>query len=495
MNLISKIKTKKSLKIIYEGNNQINLNNLIKIIDQNLCNLKKLGFKKKDTVAIVLENGPEFITSFLSSINCCIAAPLNPNYTSSEFDFYFKDLKPKGIITNFPSNHPSLKTAYKHKTKIIRLENFHFKIDKKISKKSIKQNNLSSLNDTALILHTSGTTSRPKMVALTHQNIISSSQNISKALMLTKSDKNIILMPSFHIHGIIASILAPLYAGGSLVALPKFNVLTFYNFLEKYKPTWFTAVPTMLQSILDRSKNNKNIIKNSKLRFIRSSSASLPSSTFKNLEKVFKIPVIESYGMTEAAHQMTSNLLPPKKRKINSVGVPIGLKVQVIDHNNKSLGFKKEGEIVIKGKNILKGYLGNAIANKESFIQGWFRTGDLGYFDKEGYLFISGRIKEIINRGGEKISPKEVDEVFMKHPKVSKAISFSVKHSKLGEDISLAVVIKDKNKCDTNELKSFVQNKLARFKIPRNIYIVNEIPVGATGKIQRIGLAKKLGIE
>ena len=495
MNLISEIKTKRSLKIIYENNNQINLNDLLKVIDQNSSFLNKIGIKKKDTIAIVLENGPEFITTFLSSINCCIASPLNPNYTSSEFDFYFKDLKPKGLITNFPSNHPSIKTAYKHKIKIIRLEDFFYKIDKKTSKIHTKKINLSNLSDTALILHTSGTTSRPKMVALTHQNIISSSRNISKALMLKKSDKNIILMPSFHIHGIIASILAPLCAGGSLVALPKFNVLTFYNQLQKYKPTWFTAVPTMLQSILDRSKNNKKIIKNSKLRFIRSSSASLPSSTFKNLEKVFNTPVIESYGMTEAAHQMTTNLIPPKKRKINSVGVPIGLKVKVLNQDNKFLDFGEEGEIVIKGKNVFKGYLGNAKANKESFFKGWFRTGDLGYFDKEGYLFIAGRIKEIINRGGEKISPKEVDEVFMKHPQVSKAISFSIKHPKLGEDIALAVVIKDKKKCNTNELKNFVKNKLSRFKIPRNIYIVNEIPLGATGKIQRIGLAKKLGVE
>ena len=495
MNLISEIKTKKSLQIIYEDNKQINLDDLVEIIDQNSSVLNQLSIKKKDTVAIVLENGPEFITSFLSSINCCIAAPLNPNYTSSEFAFYFKDLKPKGLITNFPSNHPSIKTAYKHKTKIIRLDGFYYKINKKTSKNHTKKNNLSNLSDTALILHTSGTTSRPKMVALTHQNIISSSQNISKALKLKKSDRNIILMPSFHIHGIIASILAPIFVGGSVVALPKFNVLTFYNQLQKYKPTWFTAVPTMLQSILDRATNNKKVIKNSKLRFIRSSSASLPSSTFKNLEKAFNTPVIESYGMTEASHQMTTNLIPPKKRKINSVGVSIGQKVKVLNQDNKFLDFGKEGEIVIKGKNVFKGYLGNAKANKESFFKGWFRTGDLGYFDKEGYLFISGRIKEIINRGGEKISPKEVDEVFMKHSQVSKAISFAIKHHKLGEDIALAVVLKDKKKCNSNELKNFVKNKLTRFKIPRNIYIVNEIPVGATGKIQRIGLAKKLGIE
>lgn len=496
MNLISKLKTKKSLNIIYEENKSINLKKLLEIVKFNTIILKQLDIKNKDIIAIVLENGPCFITSFLSIINNCISAPLNPTYTASEFNFYFKDLKPKALITNLANNHPSIKTAYKYKIKIIRFtDNFYFEINKKFLIKKSFKNQSSNIKDIALILHTSGTTSRPKMVALSHQNLISSSRNISKALTLKKSDKNIILMPSFHIHGIIASILAPLFAGSSVVALPKFNVLTFYGFLEKYMPTWFTAVPTMLQSILDRAKNNTKILKNSNLRFIRSSSASLPSNTFKSLEKLFNIPVIESYGMTEATHQMTTNLLPPKKRKINSVGVPVGLQVKIIDKNFNFLAYNREGEVVIKGKNVLSSYLANSKANKESFFKGWFRTGDLGYFDKDGYLFISGRIKEIINRGGEKISPKEIDEVFMTHPKVSKAISFSVKHPKLGEDISLAIVLKNKKNCKPSELKDFAKNKLARFKIPKNIYIVNEIPIGATGKIQRIGLAKKLGIE
>ena len=495
MNLISKLKRKKSLSIFYEENKKINIKDLLLIIDENTITLNKLGIKKEDTIAVVLENGPTFITSFLTIINCCVSAPLNPNYTASEFNFYFKDLKPKALVTNFDSSHPSIKVAYKRKIKIIRLQSFNFITNLKYFKNKTVKTKLTNINDNALILHTSGTTSRPKMVALSHNNLLSSASNISKALKLKYSDKNIILMPSFHIHGIIASILAPLSVGGSVVALPKFNVLTFYNFLRIYKPTWFTAVPTMLQSILDRSKNNKSTIKRSRLRFIRSSSASLPSNTFRDLESTFKVPVIESYGMTEATHQMTSNLLPPNKRKINSVGVPVGLKVKIMNQNLKFLNKGQEGEVVIKGKNVLKKYLANSKANKESFYNNWFRTGDLGYFDEDGYLFISGRIKEIINRGGEKISPKEVDEIFMKHKKVSKAISFSVKHPKLGEDISLAVVLKTKVKCDENELKSFVKNKLARFKIPKNIYFLDEVPIGATGKIQRIGLAKKLGIE
>ncbi len=495
MNFLTHIKNKKSIAIIDEKNSLISLNELKEIIEFNSNIISKINVKNTDTVAIVLENGPVFITSFLSIINNCISAPLNPSYTEGEFDFYFKDLKPKALVTNFTIDHPALKVAKKNKIKVINIEKYYFKASPKYFKNKIIKHPIPKSKDLALILHTSGTTSKPKMVALSHYNLLNSAKNISSALRLTVKDKNIILMPSFHIHGIIASILAPLYKGGQVVALPKFNVLSFYQHLAHHRPTWFTAVPTMLQSIIDRSKNNSKIIKDSRLNFIRSSSASLPSKTLKELEKVFNVPVIESYGMTEATHQMTTNLLPPFKRKTGSVGVPVGLKVKVINDKFKFLSNNKEGEIVIKGNSVFKGYLSNNLANKNSFSKGWFRTGDLGYFDIDGCFFISGRIKEIINRGGEKISPKEIDEVFIKHPKISKVISFSVKHAKLGEDIALAVVIKNNQTLNKADIKDFAKNKLASFKIPRNIYFLKDIPVGATGKIQRIGLAKKLGLE
>ena len=495
MNFIKHIIKKKTIKIIDEKKNTIDLESLKKIINYNSKFINSLDINNKNTIVIVLDNGPDFITSFLSNINVCISAPLNPNYTTAEFNFYIKDLMPKALITNFNEDHPALKVAKKNKIKIINVKNLYFKTEKnKISNKTIKINS-SNIEDIALILHTSGTTSKPKMVALTHNNLLNSAKNISTTLKLTTKDKNIILMPSFHIHGIIASILAPLYKGGKVVALPKFNVLSFYNFLDIHSPSWFTAVPTMLQSIIDRSKNNLKIVKKNKLRFIRSSSASLPKNTLKELESLFRIPVIESYGMTEATHQMTTNLLPPFKRKVGSVGVPIGLEVKIINNNLNFIKKTEEGEIVIKGGSVLKKYLANDKANSSSFIDGWFRTGDLGYFDKDGHLFISGRIKEIINRGGEKVSPKEIDDVFSKHPKISKVVAFAVKHDKLGEDVAIAVVLNKGKKCTSSELKDFVKNKLAQFKIPKKIYFLNEIPIGATGKIQRIGLAKKLGIE
>ncbi len=492
MNITKSILKNKFLEIIADDKTIVNNQTLKKLVKKNSYVLSQFNIKKNDNVAIILNNSVDFVVSFLSTINICISAPLNPSYTEGEFDFYFEDLKPKAIISNFQENHPAIICAKKSNIKIIGINNNIFqKPLKKIKKKFTS----STYNDNALVLHTSGTTSKPKMVPLSHENIINSAKNIGKTLKLSKRDKNIILMPSFHIHGIVASILAPLLAGGKIVVLPKFNALSFFKSLDEHSPTWFTGVPTMLQSILDRASRNSNIISASNLKFIRSSSSSLPTSALKELEKTFKVPVIESYGMTEASHQMTSNLLPPANRKIGSVGVPSGIKLKIVDNSFKKMKENEVGEILIKGKSIFKKYIASKEINSNSFIKGWFRTGDLGNLDKDGYLYISGRIKEIINRGGEKISPKEVDEVFMSFKKVNIAVSFAIKHPKLGEDIGLAVVLNNNMECTSNELKSFAQNKLAQYKIPKQILFLKEIPLGTTGKIQRIGLAKKLGIE
>lgn len=495
MNFMSHIKVKKTIQVISDDGEILNLESLLILIEKNKKLLNQIGIKKNDVVAIVLDNGIKFISSFFSVINSCISAPLNPNYSEREFNFYYSDLKPKVLVTDMKDDHASVKVAKKRKIKILNLKKNLFENTKKSLVEYVKTNNTPLLKDTALILHTSGTTSKPKMVALSHENLLSSCKNITKALELKSKDKNMILMPSFHIHGIVASILAPLYVGGKVVALPKFNALSFFNSLDFHKPTWFTAVPTMLQSLLDREKSNKKIVKNNRLKFIRSSSASLPNHVLEKLEKTFKVPVIESYGMTEASHQMTTNLLIPLGRKVGSVGVPVGLKVKIVDHNFKNLNKNEIGEVVIKGRNVLKSYLAEKKINDAAFFKGWFKTGDLGYFDKDGFLYITGRIKEIINRGGEKISPKEIDDVFTSYSKVDKAIAFSIQHEKLGEDVCVAIVLKINLNCTSSELKEYAKNKLAPFKIPKKIVFVKSIPIGATGKIQRIGLAKKLGIE
>ena len=346
----------------------------------------------------------------------------------------------------------------------------------------------------ALVLHTSGTTSRPKIVPLTNKNIFSSADNISKSLNLTDKDHCLNIMPLFHIHGLIAVLAASMKVGASVCASSGFNALKFLDNAKREKITWYSGVPTMHQAILMRADKNLETAKQLNLRFLRSSSASLPPAVFEKLNEVFNCPVIEAYGMTEATHQMTSNPLPPKSQKPGFVGIPAGPEVCIMDTNNKILNQGEEGEVCIRGENVTSGYENNPDANKNSFSDGWFRTGDQGYFDKDGYLKISGRLKEIINKGGEKISPLEVDNILMDHPNIEQAVCFGYEDKMLGEDIATAIIIKEGMQCTEDDIKIYANEKLAKFKIPKKIFFVNEIPKGATGKLQRNTLAKKFGL-
>ena len=348
--------------------------------------------------------------------------------------------------------------------------------------------------DVALVLHTSGTTSRPKIVPLTSKNIVTSAGSIAATLRLAPEDRCLNIMPLFHIHGLIAAVLSSVSAGASISCAPGFDALRFFGWLKEVNPTWYTAVPTMHQAILTRAKRNADVIAESRLRFVRSSSASLPVPVFRDLEETFGCPVIEAYGMTEAAHQMASNQLPPGNRKPGTVGVAAGPEVAIMGEGGALLPYGQIGEIVIRGENVTPGYQNNPKANAENWTDGWFRTGDQGEMDEDGFLSIKGRLKEIINRGGEKISPREVDDVLMEHPAVAQVVTFAMPHKMLGEDVAAAVVLAEGVEATDRDLKDFAAKSLAAFKVPGKILIVDEIPKGATGKLQRIGLAEKLGL-
>ena len=343
-------------------------------------------------------------------------------------------------------------------------------------------------------MHTSGTTSRSKLVPLSQANICASAHNVRTSLALTEADRCLNIMPLFHIHGLIAGVLASFAAGATVVCPPGFNALKIFTWLSEAQPSWITAVPTMHQAILARAARNPDALAAIRLRLLRSSSAALPASVMAELEAVFDAPVIESYGMTEAAHQMTSNPLPPATRKPGSVGLPAGSEVAIMDAAGRPLAAGETGEIVIRGANVTVGYDHNPEANDAAFTRGWFRTGDLGAFESGGYLSISGRLKEIINRGGEKISPREVDEVLTEHPAIAQAVAFAVPHTALGQDIAAAIVLREGADASEQDIRGFAAERLADFKVPRRILILDAIPTGATGKLQRIGLAKKLGL-
>jgi acyl-CoA synthetase (AMP-forming)/AMP-acid ligase II/acyl carrier protein len=313
-------------------------------------------------------------------------------------------------------------------------------------------------------------------------------------LRLAPDDRCLNVMPLFHIHGLVAALLASLTAGAGVVCSPGFVATQFFDWLDAVRPSWYSAVPTMHQSILGRAEQYGEVIGRSPLRFIRSSSSSLAPQVMAGLEAVFKTPVIEAYGMTEASHQMASNPLPPRARKPGSVGLPAGPEIAVLGPDGASLGAGEMGEVVIRGPNVTRGYVNNPAANQEAYVDGWFRTGDQGYLDDEGYLFLTGRLKELINRGGEKISPREVDEVLMDHPAVAQAVAFALPDPRLGEDVGAAVVLRPGATATALELRRFAAGRLADFKVPARVVFVEAIPKGPTGKLQRIGLAEKLGL-
>ncbi len=352
-------------------------------------------------------------------------------------------------------------------------------------------------DDVALILHTSGTTSRPKIVPLLQSNLAASAGNIARSLDLTPEDRCLNVMPLFHIHGLVAAVSASLSAGASIWCSPGFDALRFFGWMSEARPTWYTAVPTMHQAILSRAGRNAEVIRDVPLRFLRSSSASLPGPVMVQLAETFGAPVIEGYGMTEAAHQMCSNPLPPRAQKPGSVGVPAGPEVRIA-HEIENHLIEGTGEVVISGPNVTPGYEGNPDANAKNFFEAegkrWFRTGDQGAFDEDGYLALTGRLKEIINRGGEKVSPLEVDGVLSDHPAIQQVVTFALPHPKLGEEVAAAVVLRDGTEASAGEIRDFAAERMAAFKVPRKVVILDEIPKGATGKLQRIGLADKLGL-
>ena len=438
--------------------------------------LAKLGVTPEAAVSIAVPNSYAFIVAFLaSSWQRAIAAPLNPAYKQDEFEFYIGDLRsalalvPQGAFTE---DGAAVRAARKFGAAIAECywNGQEVVLDVKetgnLSSKGSRLVEKAQPDDIALVLHTSGTTGRPKAVPLTHRNLTRTMKNIQETYRLTSRDRTILVMPLFHVHGLLAGFLAPLLSGGSAIVPPRFSASEFWDQFITHKANWYTAVPTIHQILL------KNPLPSPipHIRFIRSCSSPLSPKTFHELEAAFHAPVLEAYAMTEAAHQMTSSPLPPAKRYPGSVGIGQGVEVRILDQNGKEVTQGSEAEICIRGENVTRGYLNNPEANKSSFTaDGFFRTGDQGKKDKDGYIIITGRIKELINKGGEKISPIELDNVIVRHPGVAEAVSFGIEDEMYGQDIGVAVVLNDGKNLKEEQLKEWIKGKIARFKLPKNV--------------------------
>jgi len=467
------------------------------LAERTLASLNAMGIGRGDRVAIVLPNGPEMAAAFVAIAGAATTAPLNPAYKDEEFEFYLTDLKAKALVVQQGMETPARAVAARLSVPVLELVPGEAAGEFTLAgggAATAAQPGPAGADDVALVLHTSGTTARPKIVPLTHTNVTASAGNIARTLELTPADACLNVMPLFHIHGLIAATLSSLSAGASVVCTPGFNALRFFGWLDAERPSWYTAVPTMHQAILQRAERNKEIIARAPLRFLRSSSASLPAQAMRDLATAFSAPVIEAYGMTEASHQMCSNPLPPRAQKPGLVGLPAGPEVAIMADDGSILPQGEIGEVVIRGPNVTKGYEANPEANAKAFTNGWFRTGDQGMLDEDGYLMLTGRLKELIKRGGEQVSPLEVDGILSEHPAVAQALTFSIPHPMLGEEVGAAVVLREGMEVSERELRDFAAKHLADFKVPRKVVFLPEIPKGATGKLMRIGLAEKLGI-
>ena len=452
--------------------------------------LASAGIRRGDAVAIALPNGLPAIVSFLAASIAGTAAPLNPAYPYEEFHFFLGDTNARVLLCPAVGAEFVRTAAADRKIPIFSVEmsdqgNVHL-----VNAPSGVSATEPTADDIALVLHTSGSTGRPKRVPLRHFNLAVSSANIANTYALSEDDVSLCIMPLFHIHGLIASTMATLLTGGAVVVPTKFNALSFWWTVREHHVTWYSGVPTMHQLLLARTHHKP--AEAASLRFIRSCSAPLSSELIHKIENLFGVPFVEAYGMTEASHQMTSNPLPPRHRKAGSVGVGTGLRVRIMDKLGNSLENNLCGEIAIQGANVFRGYDNNPEANSRAFVNGWFRTGDQGYLDEDCYLHLTGRIKDIIIRGGENIAPHEVDEILLKHPAVAAAVTFGCAHPTLGEEVAAAVVLHEPHGATESALIKHCREFLAEYKCPTKIYLVKSIPTTATGKIRRRAVAAAL---
>jgi len=461
---------------------------LSRLVDALAQQLGDFGLREGDRIGIALPNGLEVISAFLAASTVGTAAPLNPAYTVDEFKFYLEDTRARALIVPTGGAKEARTAAQETNVAIIECvtgdaSEVRFSMNEPLGETAAEN---SAGQDIALILHTSGTTSRPKRVPLAHANLLTSARNVANTYQLTAHDVSLCVMPLFHVHGLVASTLATFRSGGTVVVPSKFNPLSFWATVREHGATWYSAVPTIHQVLLSRAKGTRPAGAE-QLRFIRSCSASLAPQLMADMEATFGAPVLEAYGMTEAAHQMASNPLPPHAHKAGSVGRGTAVEIAILDEAGNILPPGATGEVSIKGPNVFDGYEGNAEANAESFANGWFRTGDQGTLDDEGYLTLVGRIKELINRGGEKISPREVDETLLQHPAVAEACCFGIPDRVYGEGVAAAVVLKET--ATEKDLIAHCRASLSDFKCPTTIYIMEAIPRTATGKIQRRNVA------
>jgi acyl-CoA synthetase (AMP-forming)/AMP-acid ligase II len=443
------------------------------------------GLGPGEIAALVLPNGPDLITAFLAVAGIGAAAPLDPSSTESEFRYYLNRMGARMVIVPDNATSPAIAAAGALRIPVLRIrssgtfvpsvpDNLHAEVPVRTT-------------DAAILMFTSATTGTPKLVPHTWANLRAMATREIDALELSATDHLLSLMPLFHMHG-LAAVLAQLFCGGAVVATSGFNPATFPAWLHRFQPTWFTSNPPLNRSILALARRHPEVFRHASLRFIRTTGAAPQPEVLTSLEESAGVPVLAGYGLTEAGGVTRDTA---HARKPGSVGRSSGLEVAIMDPFGNLIEEGREGEIVVRGASVTSGYVDDPEANQSAFRDGWFRTGDVGRLDREKFLFITGRLKEAIDRGGEKIIPQGVEDVLAAHPAVAEAAVFAVAHPTLGEDLAAAVVLHAGAAATALELRRFAATRLAPFKVPRRIEFLDRIPRTSTGKPRRSLLAEQ----
>lgn len=459
--------------------------------------LRASGLRRADRVALVLPDPAELAVVLLAVMSSMTAVPLDHNCRPQELNRYLTSSRAGAVLLG-----PGADDALSSAARTTGLPVFGTDGDswpsavRQVSGPPVTGTDTADgpvrPTDDALIFHTSGTTGAQKVVPLSQAAVCLSAGNIAAGLELTSADRSLGVQPLFHAHGMLTPLLASLSAGASLVCLPRFEATRFFGFLADFRPTWYSAVPAVHQAVLREAAGHPVELATVDLRFVRSASASLPEQVLRQLEETFDAPVIESYGMTETTSVLASNPMPPAKRKPGSVGLPVGCEIRVVGADGSSLIAGRVGEVVVRGRTVVRGYEGGA--DDSVFVDGWFHTGDLGRFDEDGYLFLAGRTKETINRGGVTVSPFEIDRALEAHPAIAKAVAFPVPHATLGEDVAVAVVTAPGHTVTEREIRDFAAARLNRTSMPSHVVLVDALPLGPTGKIQRLRLHEQISL-
>lgn len=437
--------------------------------------LRQRGVRQSDAVLVSLPNGPAMLTAILGTMSAALCAPMNPAYTLGELERLAEDIGAVAVVTSTDSPTASAELAQRRDLELVHVD----EIGETLETATIEPR----AETPALLLHTAGTTARPKQVPLSHANLVAAASNVVNSLQLTPADRCLNVMPLFHSHGLLGAAMSSLLAGSGIVCTPGMDPRRFLEWAAEFGCTWYTAAPTIHQLVLRAPGDWDGF------RFMRSASAPLPPQIAAGLEARYGAPMIEVYGMTEA-YQIAANPLPPGERRLGTVGKATGTEIAVLGSDGLPRLSGGGGEVLVRGPAAFRGYSSPVEANNEAFVQGWFRTGDVGTISDDGYLTITGRVKEQINRGGEKVSPREVEEALLDHPGITEVIAFAIPDDQLGEEIGVAIVPAPGATIDLATVRSFLIDRVAPFKMPRRVLVVDEIPKSDTGKPQRIAFAR-----